>query len=87
MARRERDNAIVGSSLSMNHAFRNMVTCFGFTIPEASCALSGNPALSIGMRDVTGVIAPGFEADLALLAPDLVTVKECYVRGNCCYQS
>jgi adenine deaminase len=39
------------------------------------------------MRDVTGVIAPGFEADLALLAPDLVTVKECYVRGNCCYQS
>jgi N-acetylglucosamine-6-phosphate deacetylase len=87
VARRERDNAIVGSSLSMNHAFHNMVTRFGFTVPEASLALSGNPARSIGMGGTTGTIAPGFEADLTILAPDMLTVRNCFVGGKELYQS
>ena len=87
VARRERDNAIVGSSLSMNRAFYNMITRFGFTIPEASVSLSGNPARSVGLGEVTGSIAPGFEADLTCLAPDMLTVKRCFVRGEELYRS
>ena len=80
-ARRDVDGAILGSSLSMNQAFHNMTTRFGFSPSEASRCLSANPAATIRMGRVTGRLAPGLCADITVLASDGKTVNECYVCG------
>ncbi|MBR2345188.1 MAG: amidohydrolase family protein [Lentisphaeria bacterium] len=82
VARRESDNVITGSSLTMNRAFFNMVTRFGFSMVEASKAASANPAAAIGLGDVTGKLQVGFLADITVLAPDLLTVKYCSAFGE-----
>ena len=82
MARRERDNAIIGSSLTMNRAFHNMVTRFGFTPVEASRAASANPAAVAGLSGRTGMLKPGLLADITVLAPDLISVKDCMVARS-----
>ena len=79
LARREKDNAIVGSSLTMNRAFHNMVTKFGFTPVEASRAASANPAEVAGLGGKTGMLKPGMLADITVLAPDMLTVKDCMI--------
>ncbi|MCI5779859.1 MAG: amidohydrolase family protein [Lentisphaeria bacterium] len=79
LARWERDNAIVGSSLTMNRAFRNMVRDFGFTPVEASLATSANPAAILGLADRTGMLRIGYAADITVLGPDLMTVKDCRI--------
>lgn len=79
LARRERDNMIVGSSLTMNRAFHNMVRRFGFSPTEASLAASANPAAVLGLADRTGMLKPGYAADITVLGPDLLTVKGCRV--------
>ncbi|MBO7148032.1 MAG: amidohydrolase family protein [Lentisphaeria bacterium] len=82
LARREQDNAIVGSSLSMNRAFYNMTHRFGFTRMEATMCLSANPAKALHQEELTGRLTPGLLADIAILAPDDLTVKECIVNGR-----
>jgi N-acetylglucosamine-6-phosphate deacetylase len=79
VARRETDNVIVGSSLTMNRAFFNMVTRFGFTPVEAALAASANPAAAVGLGAVTGRLQTGYLADITVLAPDMLTVKSCTV--------
>lgn len=87
VARRESDNAIVGSSLGLNRGFYNMTRRFGFSEVEAVTSLSKNPARICGIGDHTGTLLPGFDADIAQLAPDHLTVRQCFVRGVCKYQS
>ena len=82
LGRRESDGAIVGSSLTQNRAFFNMTTRFGFTPAEASLALSANPARSLQIGHLTGRLVPGLAADIAVLAPDRLTVHACYVEGE-----
>ncbi|MBQ6472931.1 MAG: amidohydrolase family protein, partial [Victivallales bacterium] len=80
-ARADATGNILGSSLSLNQAFHNMTTRFGFSLPEASRCLSANPARTLKMEQQTGRLAPGLFADLAVLAPDHRTVLQCFVRG------
>ena len=87
VARRESDGAIVGSSLGLNRGFYNMTRRFGFSEAEAAAALSKNPARVCGIGERTGVLLPGFDADITILAPDYLTVRQCFVRGVCRYQS
>ncbi len=82
LARRVEDNVIVGSSLSMNRAYFNMVTRFGFSPAEAAKAASGNPAKQLGLSGVTGALCPGMDADIAVLEPDRLTVRETYLQGK-----
>lgn len=73
---------ITGSCLTMNRAFANLIQRFGFTPVEAAQMTSGNPARSIGMADKLGTLAPGFVADMVILASDLVTVKNTVINGK-----
>ena len=86
VGRLEDTGGIVGSSLTMNRAFFNMVTRFGFSVEEASLCLSGNPAKSLNMADTTGLLAEGRKADIAVLAPDLLTVEKTIVNGKTVYE-
>ena len=80
-ARADATGNILGSSLSMNQAFHNMTTRFGFSLSEASQCLSANPARTLKMGQQTGRLTPGLFADLVVLAPDRKTVLRCFVRG------
>ncbi|MBQ9336364.1 MAG: amidohydrolase family protein [Lentisphaeria bacterium] len=85
LARLEATGTIVGSSLTMNRAFFNMTTRFGFTETEAVKCLSTNPAKQIGLAGVTGELRPGLAADLAVLEPDRLTVRSTWLAGRQIY--
>ncbi len=82
VARDDATGVIIGSSLSQNQAFCNMVTRFGFSLSEATRCLSANPAKTLKLDNVTGRLAPGLRADITVLEPDRKTVRACYVRGE-----
>ncbi|MCQ2380385.1 MAG: amidohydrolase family protein, partial [Victivallaceae bacterium] len=70
-----------------NRAFFNMVTKFGFTPSEASRSLSLNPAKQLGLAKVTGSLEPGLAADMAVLAPDRLSVIGTFIGGRKVFQS
>jgi N-acetylglucosamine-6-phosphate deacetylase len=77
--------AIAGSILTMNEAFRNMLAFTGCTIPEASRMASTTPARLVGIGRRKGRLAPGYEADVTVLAPDL-SVEGVWRRGERVYE-
>jgi N-acetylglucosamine-6-phosphate deacetylase len=70
VARLTSNNALAGSTLTMDQAFNNAIKNCGVSIPQAVLMSSTNPALALGLSD-RGSIAVGKRADL--LAYDLVT--------------
>ena len=76
---------IVGSGLTMNVAFANLINRFGFTPSEATQALSVNPARVIGL-DRVGRLAPGYAADITVLEPDTGKVHACWINGKKIYE-
>lgn len=85
VARRDRDNAIVGSSLTMERAFYNMTVEFGFTEKEAMLALSANPAKQLKISHMTGTLETGKNADITVIAPDRLTVEATFINGEKVY--
>ncbi|TDC51628.1 N-acetylglucosamine-6-phosphate deacetylase [Jiangella ureilytica] len=81
VARLVEGGSIAGSTLTMDRAFRFAVERAGFTVPEAVRASSAIPARLLGIDDRTGALAPGLDADLVVLAPDL-TVEAVMARGE-----
>lgn len=73
------DGTLAGSALTMDQAFRNLIT-LGLTLEEASRRLSRIPAELIQIFD-RGVIKEGAYADLLILNDDL-TLKEIYTEGE-----
>ncbi len=63
--------AIAGSVLTMNEALRNILAFTGCTVPEAARMASTTPARLVGVGRRKGRLAPGYDADLVVLAPDL----------------
>ena len=63
--------AIAGSVLTMNEAFRNILAFTGCTVPEAARMASTTPARLVGVGRRKGRLAPGYDADLTVLSPDL----------------
>ena len=63
--------AIAGSVLTMREAFKNILAFTGCTVPEAARMASTSPARSIGEGRRKGRLAPGYDADVTILAPDL----------------
>ena len=76
---------IVGSCLTMNRAFFNLVNLFDRSPVEASEILSANPARYAGLGDVTGQLLPGLRSDITILAPDMRKVEKCFVAGEECF--
>ena len=62
------DGTLAGSILTLDQALRNMMAFTGCTLAEAVQMASANPARLLGLRH-KGVIAPGCDADLAVLSP------------------
>lgn len=81
LGRLEENGQIVGSALTMNRAFFNMTTRFGFSPIEASRALSANPARQLKLNN-TGILEIGYLADITMLEPDNLTVRNCFVNGK-----
>lgn len=64
------DGTLAGSNLDMASAVANAVKMLRVDRATAVKMASANPASAIGIDDVTGSIAPGLRADLALLDSD-----------------
>lgn len=87
LARRESDGQIVGSALTMNRAFFNLLNKFGFSPVEAVKLLATNPARVLGIDKITGSIQIGLQGDIAVLAQDSLTVVACYLNGELVYKA
>lgn len=77
--------SIVGSSLTMNRAFFNMTTRFGFTPSEASLALATNASRTLKLEGITGRLEKGLLADITIIGNDHITVKQCILAGKTIY--
>jgi N-acetylglucosamine-6-phosphate deacetylase len=74
VARLSRDNAIAGSTLTMDAALRRAVHA-GLSLADASRMASGTPAAAIGLAGEIGALVPGRRADLVLLDEHLTVTK------------
>ena len=76
--------AFAGSVLAMNEALRNILVFTGCTLPEAVKMAATTPARLIGEEGRKGRLAPGYDADVAVLRPDF-SVEAVYERGSRTY--
>jgi N-acetylglucosamine-6-phosphate deacetylase len=60
------DGTLAGSTLTMNKAFRNIVTSFGGSLADAAMLCSTTPARALGLSGF-GVLAEGVAADVVVL--------------------
>jgi N-acetylglucosamine-6-phosphate deacetylase len=75
------DGTIAGSSLTMDEAVRNAISFTGCSLPEAMRMATETPARLIGEGSRKGRLAPGFDADLVVLSPEL-EVETVWARGR-----
>ena len=85
-AARLADGTLAGSVLTMDQALRNACATLGASLSAASGMLSRNPARSIRADDRKGLLAPGYDADLALLDAQLALCAT-FCRGTLAYAS
>jgi N-acetylglucosamine-6-phosphate deacetylase len=71
---------IAGSTLTMDRALRNVVAFCDVDVASAARMASTTPAQLLGIADRKGVVAPGRDADLVVLDPDL-SLAGVLVRG------
>ena len=76
--------AIAGSVLTMKEAFKNILAFTGCTVPEAARMSSTSPARLVGEGRRKGRLAPGYDADVTVLAPDL-SVEAVWLYGERAY--
>jgi N-acetylglucosamine-6-phosphate deacetylase len=80
------DGTLAGSTLTMDRAFRNIVTLFHASITQAAIMCSTTPARALGLTRF-GVIAEGNVADLVVLdrgfrvARTFIEGEEVFARG------
>lgn len=72
---------LAGSTLTMDQALRNLLAFTGKPLEELIPCLSTHAAHWLGIQDRKGAIAPGLDADLVLLDPDL-KVRRVFCRGE-----
>jgi N-acetylglucosamine-6-phosphate deacetylase len=74
-------STIAASTLTMDRALANVVAFCGVSVPDAARMASTTGAQLLGITDRKGVIAPGRDADLVVLDPDL-SLRGVLVRGE-----
>ena len=72
---------LAGSTLTMERAFRNMLTATGWNIDELLPAATLTPARLIGIQDRKGSIEIGKDADMIII-DDEINVINTFVAGN-----
>jgi N-acetylglucosamine-6-phosphate deacetylase len=80
----EDGTTLAGSTSSMIRSVRNMVELCGISLADAVQMASLNPARALGIDTRKGTIAPGMDADLVILTPD-IDVRETWVGGLPCH--
>ncbi|MFN2275867.1 MAG: N-acetylglucosamine-6-phosphate deacetylase, partial [Anaerolineales bacterium] len=78
------DGTLAGSSARLNHCVRNMHQTVGVPLHQAVKMASLNPARAMGFAGQIGSIAPGKEANLAVI-DDEVNVYLTLVKGQIIY--
>jgi N-acetylglucosamine-6-phosphate deacetylase len=78
------DGTLAGSTLTMDRAFRNIVTMFDMPITEAAMMCSTTPARAMGLTRF-GVIAEGNIADLVVL-DRAFRVRRTVIAGETVYE-
>ena len=73
-------DTIAGSTLTMDRALRNVVAFCDVGVEAAARMASTTPAELLGIDDRKGIVAPGRDADLVVLDPDL-SLAGVLVRG------
>jgi N-acetylglucosamine-6-phosphate deacetylase len=68
------DGTLAGSTLTMDRAFRNIVTSFRQSLVDAAAMCATTPARQLGLSGV-GVLAEGAVADVVVLDRDLRVVR------------
>jgi N-acetylglucosamine-6-phosphate deacetylase len=76
--------AIAGSVLTMKEAFMNILAFTGCTVAEAARMTSTSPARLLGEGRRKGRLAPGYDADVTVLTPDL-SVEAVWQGGKLAY--
>jgi N-acetylglucosamine-6-phosphate deacetylase len=74
------EGTLAGSTLTMDRAFRNIVTLLGRSIVDAASMCSTVPARRMGLTDA-GMLEPGAVADIVVLDREL-TVLRTFVDGE-----
>ena len=74
------DGTLAGSTLTMDLALRHLVQ-IGLSVAEASARTAAYPARYLGLSD-RGVIAAGAWADLVVLDPATLQVRQVWVEGE-----
>ena len=74
------DGTLAGSTLTMDRAFRNLVTLLGQSVVDAVTMCSTTPARQLGLGDL-GRIAEGAQADLMVIDRDFRVVRT-FVAGR-----
>lgn len=77
---------LAGSVLTMDRAVRNLALTLEWPLREALGYCTANPARILGLEGRKGVIAPGADADVVILNPDL-TVHATMVAGRFAFRS
>jgi N-acetylglucosamine-6-phosphate deacetylase len=78
------DGTLAGSTLTMDRAFRNIVTMFDMSITDAAMMCSTTPARAMGLTRF-GVIAEGNIADLVVL-DRAFRVRRTFIAGETAYE-
>ena len=78
------DGTLAGCVLSLDTMLRAFLAYSGATAAEALPTITTTPARLLGLAGRLGRLAPGHEADLVLLSPDL-RVVETFVGGESVY--
>ncbi|MEO8287877.1 MAG: N-acetylglucosamine-6-phosphate deacetylase [Chloroflexota bacterium] len=80
------DGRLAGSLLSLDQAVLNLVGFTGCEPAEALLTVTAVPAALLGIEEQRGHIAPGLQADLVLLTPELEVVTT-IVGGQIVYSA
>ena len=79
------DGTLAGSTLTMDRAFRNIVTLFHAAITQAAIMCSTTPSRALGLTGF-GVIAEGNVADLVVLDRAFRVVRT-FIEGEEVYRA
>jgi N-acetylglucosamine-6-phosphate deacetylase len=82
VALRMPDGRLAGSCLRLDQAVRNMTQWAAMTRVEAIAACTLRPAKLLGLESERGTLRPGARADLIVLDPGDLTVRETWVGGR-----
>jgi N-acetylglucosamine-6-phosphate deacetylase len=86
VAMTEDGTALAGSTSSMIRGVKNMVELCEVSLVAAVRMASLNPARALRLDGIKGSIAPGMDADLVALTPDL-EVRKTWVGGRVVFES